>query len=180
MVEHRAPERLRERAGPERVLAEARSEADRDSEMPGRKGGYERMVAEALRPVEAATQSATTAAAAEIGASVTRLMQETTRGLRAAMMLPMAPGAGFGDMQEAFATMVAGMMRDNIRLAQEMLRIYGPQENAALMQQFMRQWMDTAMASQAAMLRMVRPASNQPPGTAQSPRAAQPPRSATH
>ena len=134
MVEHRAPERLRERAGPERVLAEARSEADRDSEMPGRKGGYERMAAEALRPAEAATQAATTAAAEEIGASVTRLMQETTRGLRAAMMLPMAPGAGFGEMQEAFATMVAGMMRDNIRLAQEMLRIYGPQENAALMQ----------------------------------------------
>ena len=58
-------------------------------------------------------------------------MQETTRGLRAAMMLPVAPGAGFGEMQEAFATMVAGMMRNNIRLAQEMLRIYGPQENAA-------------------------------------------------
>jgi hypothetical protein len=174
MVEQRAPERLPERARPERVLAEARPKAERDSEMPSRKGGYERMVAEALRPVEAATQSATTAAAEEIGASVTRLMQETTRGLRAAMMLPMAPGAGFGDMQEAFATMVAGMMRDQIRLAQEMLRIYGPQQHAALMQKVMRHWMDTAMASQAAMLRMAQPASDEPPGTAK------PPRTATH
>ena len=122
MVEHRAPERLPERARPERVLAEARPEADRDSEMPSRKGGYKRRAAEALRPVEGAAQAATGAAAEAIGASVTRLMQETTRGLRAAMMLPVAPGAVFGEMQEAFATMVTSLMRDNIRLAQEMSR----------------------------------------------------------
>jgi len=170
MVEHRAPQRLPERARPERVLAEARPKAGHDSEMPSRKGGYERMAAEALRPVEAAAQPATGAAAEEIGASVTRLMQETTRGLRAAMMLPVTPGSGFGEMQDAFATMVTGLMRDNIRFTQEMLRIYGPQENAALMQKFMRHWMDTALEGQAAMLRMVRPAADQPPGPAEPPR----------
>lgn len=170
MVEHRTPERLPERARPERVLAEARPEAAHESEIPSRKGGYEQMAAEALRPIEAATQAVAGAAAEEIGASVTRLMQETTRGLQAAMLLPVAPGGGFGEMQQAFATLFTGMMENNIRLTQEMLRIYGPQEHAALIQKIMRQWIDTAMESQAAMLRLARPAVDAPPGTA-APRA---------
>jgi hypothetical protein len=164
MVEQRAPERIPERA--RRGLAEG----DRNGEMPSRKGGYERMAAEALLPVQTASLAASSAAAEEIGASVARLMQETARGMHAAMMLPVAPSAGFGEMQEAFATLVTGMMRNNIRLAQEMLRIYGPQENAPLVQKLMRHWMDTAVESQAAMLGMVRPATEQPTGTAKPPR----------
>jgi hypothetical protein len=168
MVEQRASERLQERA--RRGLAEG----DRDGEMPRRKGGYERLAADAPPPVETASFAANSAAAEEIGASVARLMQETARGMHAAMMLPVAPSAGFGEMQHAFATLVTGMMRNNIRLAQEMLRIYGPQDNAPLVQQFIRHWMDTAVESQAAMLRMVRPATEQRTGTDE------PPRSPTH
>jgi hypothetical protein len=165
MVEQRAPERLLDRARPERVLAEV----DRDSEMPGRKGGHERRTTEAPRLVDITTQAATIAKASEIGASVARLMQETSRGLHAAMMLPAAP-PGFGKMQEAFATLVTSMMRNNIRLAREILRIYGPEENAPLVRKLMRHWMDTAVESQAAMLRMVQPATGQSPGTAGAPR----------
>lgn len=172
MGEQRTPERLPERAKPERVLAEARPEADHASELPSRKGGYERMAAETLRPVEAAIQSATGAAAEEIGASVTRLVQETTDGLRAAMLLPVAPAAGLNEMQEAFTILVTGMMQNNIRLAQELMRLYGPQAHAALMQRCMRQWTDIALENQAALLRLARPAGEPPGATA--------PRSATH
>ena len=159
MVEHRAPERMPGRASPERVLAGAAP--DRNDELPGRNGGYERMVAEARRPAGAAVQAATSAAAEEIGASVTRLMQETTRGMRAAMLLPVAPGAGFGEMQQAFTEMLAGMMRNNIRLAQEVLRIYGPQDNLDLMQRIMRHWSDAALQHQSAMLRLMQPVSSE-------------------
>ena len=173
MVEHRAHERM-----PDRMPAEMRAEQDRTSELPSRKGGYERMAAEALRVAEPPAQAAaaTAAAAEEMGAGMTRLMQETTRGLRTAMLMPMAPGGGFGELQEAFGEMVAGMMRNNIRLAQEMMRIYSPQDHLALVQKLMRHWTDAALESQSAMLRMARPGSEQSvrplDGPAERPRAA--------
>ncbi|MFC7477423.1 hypothetical protein ACFQS7_23890 [Dankookia sp. GCM10030260] len=159
MAEQRASERTAERTSPERLMA--RPEADRNGELPSRTGGYDHMAAEAHRSAEAATQAATNAAAEEIGASVTRLVQETSRGLRAAMLLPASPGTGFGEMQEAFAAMVASMMRNNIRLAQEMLRIYSLQDNLVLMQRIMRHWSDAALQSQASMARMVQPPAEQ-------------------
>ncbi|TDH63931.1 hypothetical protein E2C06_03615 [Dankookia rubra] len=168
MVEQRASERRQERAQLKRGL----DPADRHDEVPSRKGGYDRMAA-APWSVEAATMTAGSAAAEEIGASVARLMQETTRGLHAAMMLPVAPGAGLAEMQDAFATLVMGVVQNNIRLTQEMLRIYGPQENAPLVQRSMRHWMDTVVESQAAVLRMLRPSSEAPPGSAE-------PRRGTH
>lgn len=177
MAEQRTHEGTRDRAAGERAMPErvvagraasgSRAEHDRSSELPSRKGGFERMAAEALRMVEAtphAEQPAPGAALEEIGAGMSRLVQETTRGLRAAMMLPIAPTAGFGEMQEAFAELITGMMRNNLRLAEEMMRIQSPQDYAALMQKIMRQWADTALDSQAAMLRMVGQPSSRAPG----------------
>ncbi|MCB4821094.1 hypothetical protein [Roseicella aerolata] len=144
MAEHKAQER-----SVERPRGEARAADRRGAEMPSRTGGFARMPTEArLREVPAAAPAEATAD------DMTAWMQETTRGLRAAMMLPIAPGAGFIEVQEAYAELVTGMMRSNVRLMQEVMRICSPQEHVGLMQQVTRQWLDAVLESQLTLLRL--------------------------
>lgn len=154
MAEQKAQERTMERSP-----AEVRTAEPPNGELPSRRSGFERMAAEAMRAAQP-TQPPH-GQPEEAGLAMTRMMQETTRGMRAAMMLPVAPSAGFVEMQEAFAELATGMMRNNLRLMQEVMRIYSPQDHATLMQKMMRQWLDAVTASQTALLQAARQGNEQ-------------------
>jgi hypothetical protein len=157
MAEHKAQERATERP-----LPEGRMEDDRTAELASRKGGFAQLLREAA-PMPEAPGKAPSAKVSQQGGTeaMMSLMQETTRSLRAAMMLPIAPGAGFLEMQEALTELATGMMRNNLRLAQEMLRISGPQDYAGLMQNMMQQWFDSMVESQRMLLQAARHATDQ-------------------
>ncbi|MDO9708217.1 hypothetical protein [Paracraurococcus lichenis] len=143
------PEKAQERMA-ERPPLEARPQEKAGAELPGRRGTFERRAAEAVpraEPPQPAVQD-------EIARGMAALLQETTRGMRAAMLMPVAPGAGFAEWQEAMGELITGMMRNNLHLMQEVMRIYDPQEHAALLQKVMQQWFDAVSQGQTAVLRM--------------------------
>jgi hypothetical protein len=158
----------------EHPSVQTRPDEARTSELPSRKGGFERIAATATETANRGAAAAATATetlvrqagngaaqAEDIAHGMSRLLQETTRGMQAAMMLPMAPSGGLAEMQEAMAEMVTGMMRNNIRLAEDLMKIYSPQEYSGLQRKLMQQWVDNAMQGQAMLLRMTRQVTDQ-------------------
>ena len=97
-------------------------------------------------------------------AAVSRLAEHATQEIQAALLAPNL------EVQEAFGSLLAGAMRHSVQLVDGFWKVQTPQDVLGLQQRLLHQWMDTALAGQALMLRVglqaadaaLRPAQRQP------------------
>ena len=72
------------------------------------------------------------------------------------MVLPNAAEGGLRDFQQGMAGLVEGVVRTNLRIAQEMFRPARPAPLVGLQQRFAREYTDTLLQNSAALVRAVR------------------------
>jgi hypothetical protein len=98
--------------------------------------------------------------AAERFEEVSRKVAEATRGtsenMRRLMMLPNAAEGGLRDIQQGMAGLFEGVVRTNLRAAQELFRLSNPAPIVELQQRFVREYTDTLVRNSATLVRAVR------------------------
>ncbi len=72
------------------------------------------------------------------------------------------PVPSLAAMQEGLAGIVALLIRDSMRLSQDMVRLYDPQPLLGLQRQMLQQWLELATEGQQAMFKLVFPAGASP------------------
>ena len=88
-------------------------------------------------------------------------MQETARDMRALFMVPSVSQDGWQDMREGVNSLVEGVMRTNLRMAQEMFRMASPSTMLDLQQRFGAEYLDTLMHSMTTLVRATRRATDE-------------------
>ena len=98
--------------------------------------------------------------AAERFEEVSRKVAEATRGtsenMRRLMMLPNAAEGGLRDIQQGMTGLFEGMVRTNLRAAQELFRLANPAPFVELQQRFAREYTDTLVRNSATLVRAMR------------------------
>jgi hypothetical protein len=98
--------------------------------------------------------------AAERFEEVSRKVAEATRGtaenVRQLMALPNAAEGGLRDLQQGVAGLVEGVVRTNLRAAQELFRLANPAPLVELQQRFAREYTDALLQNSATLVRAVR------------------------
>jgi hypothetical protein len=130
----------------ERATTARRRNGSHADEMPMRRTSAEPAAAASSFSSLANNDSPLHAAMASTTA-VTNLMEEAAGSFRDAFM---GPGAG---IQEACGTLMAGMMRNTQHLVEGLWALHTPRDALDLQQRMLRQWLDTAFASQDLLLR---------------------------
>ena len=92
----------------------------------------------------------------EVSRKVAEAAQGTTENVRRLMALPNAAEGGLRDLQQGVAGLVEGVVRTNLRAAQELFRLANPAPFVELQQRFAREYTDTLLRNSAALVRAVR------------------------
>jgi hypothetical protein len=79
------------------------------------------------------------------------------------LAMPNAAEGGVRDLQQSMAGLVEGVVRTNLRMAQELFRRDDPASVAALQQRFMREYMDALLQGSAALAHAVRRIADETP-----------------
>jgi hypothetical protein len=98
--------------------------------------------------------------AAERFEEVSRKVAEATRGtsenMRCLMTLPNAAEGGLRDIQQGMVGLFEGVVRTNLRAAQELFRLANPAPIVELQQRFVREYTETLLRNSATLVRAVR------------------------
>jgi hypothetical protein len=94
--------------------------------------------------------------AEEVSRKVAEATQATTENLRQLMVVPNAAQGGLRDFQQGVAGLVEGVVRTNLRAAQELFRLANPAPLVELQQRFVREYTDTLLQNSATLVRAVR------------------------
>ena len=98
--------------------------------------------------------------AAERFEEVSRKVAEATRGtsenMRRLMTLPNAAEGGLRDIQQGMTGLFEGVVRTNLRVAQELFRLANPAPFVELQQRFTREYTDALVRNGATLVRAVR------------------------
>jgi hypothetical protein len=139
MVDQNAQDRSMQR------LVEARRGDLHGRELPRRQHSPERApaAAPASLPQDAMAGQVTDAVQA-----MSHLVEETAHGIQAALLTPSV------EVREAFGVLMAGATRNTQQMIEGLWRIHTPQDMLGLQQRMLRDWLDTAMAAQALLLRV--------------------------
>ena len=92
----------------------------------------------------------------EVSRKVAEAAQGTTENVRKLMALPNAAEGGLRDLQQGMTGLVEGVVRTNLRVAQEMFRLANPAPFVELQQRFAREYTDTLMQNSVTLARAVR------------------------
>lgn len=92
----------------------------------------------------------------EMSRKVAEAAQGNTENLRTLMTLPNAAQGGLQDLQQSVTGLVEGVVRTNLRAAQEMFQLANPGAFVELQQRFMREYMDALMQGTATLVRATR------------------------
>ena len=114
-------------------------------ELPRRQHGAERTPAPAPVGPPPGAMAGPVAEAVQV---MSRLAEETAQGFQATLMTPSV------EVREAFGVMMAGATRNTQQMIEGLWRIHTPQDMLGLQQRMLRDWLDTAMAAQALLLRV--------------------------
>ncbi len=92
----------------------------------------------------------------EVSRKVADAARGTTENLRQLMALPNAAQGGLRDIQQGMTGLVEGVVRTNLRVAQELFRLANPAPIVELQQRFAREYTDTLLRNSATLVRAVR------------------------
>ena len=92
----------------------------------------------------------------DVSQRVAEAVQGTTQDVRALMVIPQAAQGGLQDLQQSVTGLVEGVVRTNLRAAQELFQLANPAAFVELQQRFMREYLDTLMQGTATLLRATR------------------------
>jgi hypothetical protein len=92
----------------------------------------------------------------EVSRKVAEAAKGTTENVRQLMALPNAAEGGLRDIQQGMTGLVEGVVRTNLRAAQELFRLANPAPLVELQQRFVREYTDTVLRNSAVLVRAVR------------------------
>ena len=92
----------------------------------------------------------------EVSRKVAEAARGTSENVRQLMALPNAAEGGLRDFQQGVAGLFEGVMRTNLRAAQEVLRLANPAPFVELQQRFAREYTDALLQNGATLVRAVR------------------------
>lgn len=92
----------------------------------------------------------------EVSRKVTQAAHSTSEDMRAFMALPSAANGGLHDLQQSMTGLIEGVVRTNLRAAQELFRLANPAAFVELQQRFAREYMDALMQGTATLVRATR------------------------
>jgi hypothetical protein len=92
----------------------------------------------------------------ELSRKVAQALQGTNEDVRSLMVLPSAARGGLQDLQQGVAGLVEGVVRTNLRAAQELFRLANPGAYVELQQRFVREYLDTLLENSAILVRAIR------------------------
>src|SRR5829696_882373 len=92
----------------------------------------------------------------EMSRKVAEAARGTTENVRRLMVLPNAAEGGLRDLQQGVTGLVEGVVRTNLRAAQELFRLANPAPVVELQQRFAREYTDTLVRNGATLVRAVR------------------------
>ena len=92
----------------------------------------------------------------EVSRRVAEAAQATAENVRRLMVVPNAAEGGLRDFQQGVAGLVEGVVRTNLRAAQELFRLANPAPVVELQQRFAREYTDTLLQNSATLVRAVR------------------------
>ena len=92
----------------------------------------------------------------EVSRKVAEAARGTTKNVRQLMALPNAAEGGLRDLQQGVTGLVEGVVRTNLRAAQELFRLANPAPLVELQQRFVREYTDTLLRNSATLVRAVR------------------------
>ena len=92
----------------------------------------------------------------EVSRKVADAARGTTENVRQLMALPNAAQGGLRDLQQGVTGLVEGVVRTNLRAAQELFRLANPAPFVELQQRFAREYTDTVLRNSATLVRAVR------------------------
>ena len=97
----------------------------------------------------------------EVSRKVAQAVRGTTEDLRSLMVIPNEAKGGLEDLQQSVTGLVDGVVRTNLRAAQELVRITNPSPLVELQQRFMREYLDAVLEGSATMVRAIRRTADQ-------------------
>ena len=92
----------------------------------------------------------------EVSRKVAEAARGTTENVRRLMALPNAAEGGLRDLQQGVTGLVEGVVRTNLRVAQELFHLANPAPFVELQQRFARDYTDTLLRNSATLVRAVR------------------------
>jgi hypothetical protein len=92
----------------------------------------------------------------ELGRKVAQAAQDTNEDVRSLMALPGAARGGLQDLQQGVTGFVEGVVRTNLRAAQELFRLANPGAYVELQHRFVREYLDTLVENSVTLVRAVR------------------------
>ena len=92
----------------------------------------------------------------EVSRKVAEAAKGTTENVRHLMALPNAAEGGLRDLQQGVTSLVEGVVRTNLRAAQELFRLANPAPVVELKQRFVREYTDALLQNSATLVRAVR------------------------
>ena len=92
----------------------------------------------------------------EVSRNVAEAAQGTTENVRRLMALPNAAEGGLRDLQQGVAGLFEGVVRTNLRVAEELFRLANPAPFVELQQRFACEYTDALLQNNATMVRAVR------------------------
>ena len=92
----------------------------------------------------------------EVSRKVAEATKGTTENVRQLMALPNAAEGGLRDLQQGVTGLVEGVVRTNLRAAQELFRLANPAPLVELQQRFVREYTDTLLQNSATLARAMR------------------------
>src|ERR671912_2454030 len=92
----------------------------------------------------------------EVSRKITEATQGTTENVRRLFALPNAAEGGLRDLQQGMTGLFEGVVRTNLRAAQEFFRLANPAPFVELQQRFAREYTDTMLRNGATLIRAMR------------------------
>jgi hypothetical protein len=92
----------------------------------------------------------------DVSRKVAQAVQGTNEDIRSLMALPGAARGGLQDLQQGVTGFVEGVVRTNLRAAQELFRLANPGAYVELQHRFVREYLDTLVENSVTLVRAVR------------------------
>jgi hypothetical protein len=92
----------------------------------------------------------------EVSQRVAEAAQGNAENLRAMMVLPNSAQGGLQDLQQSVTGLVEGVVRTNLRAAQQLFQLANPGAYFELQQRFAREYLDALMQGTATLVRATR------------------------
>ena len=92
----------------------------------------------------------------DVSRKVAEAVQGTNEDIRSLMALPGAARGGLQDVQQGVTGLVEGVVRTNLRAAQELFRLANPGAYVELQHRFVREYLDSLVENSVKLVRAVR------------------------